>query len=102
MRVPRLPEPHAGMASSRPNDPIRPASIVTVSSLRPSQISAGDPTDVNAYVVLRIAQVVVATSLSRATIYRLCRAGDFPRAVRLSRGRVAWRQAEVAAWLKCR
>lgn len=50
--------------------------------------------------MLSIAEVTAATSLCRATIYNLVNAGRFPRQVRLSRNRVAWRASEVDAWLE--
>jgi predicted DNA-binding transcriptional regulator AlpA len=34
-------------------------------------------------------------SLSRATVWRLERAGKFPPRVRISAGRVAWRESEI-------
>ncbi|WP_309646014.1 AlpA family phage regulatory protein [Phenylobacterium sp.] len=36
--------------------------------------------------------------ISRTTAWRLQNAGDFPRPVVISRGRVGWRESEVAAW----
>ena len=39
------------------------------------------------------------TGLSRTTIWRLQKTGEFPRAVRISPGRIAWRASEVSAWL---
>ena len=42
------------------------------------------------------------TSLSRTTRWRMERRGDFPKHVRLSPGRVGWRQADVEAWISSR
>ena len=39
------------------------------------------------------------TGLSRTTIWRLERAGEFPRSVQISRGRRAWREADVDQWI---
>jgi predicted DNA-binding transcriptional regulator AlpA len=39
------------------------------------------------------------TGLSRTTIWRLERAGEFPRSVRISAGRRAWREADVDQWI---
>jgi predicted DNA-binding transcriptional regulator AlpA len=39
------------------------------------------------------------TSLSRTTIWRAVRAGNFPVPLRLTGGRVAWLRAEVHAWM---
>lgn len=44
-------------------------------------------------------EVQARTSLSRVTIWRRVRAGDFPAAVSLGANRIAWREAEVTAWI---
>lgn len=51
--------------------------------------------------LLDIQAVTSATSLSKATIYRLMKAGRFPKAVRLTAGgrRVAWKCDEVYDWI---
>jgi prophage regulatory protein len=41
-------------------------------------------------------------SISRATAYRLMRSGAFPRPVRLSPGRVAWRLVDLERWAEQR
>ena len=51
---------------------------------------------------LSVADVVKKVALSRTTIWRLCRAGDFPKPVRLSPGRVGWLEAEIDRWLAAR
>ena len=38
------------------------------------------------------------SGLSRATIYRLIKAGKFPRPVSIGTGSVRWRQSDVIAW----
>lgn len=38
------------------------------------------------------------TGISRTTAWRLQNAGDFPRPVVISPGRVGWRESDVAAW----
>jgi prophage regulatory protein len=40
-----------------------------------------------------------ATGLSRSTIFRLVANARFPEPVRPSKGRIAWREREVLAWL---
>lgn len=52
--------------------------------------------------VLRIDQVTRKTGLSRTTIWRLERAGAFPRRMRLSANTVGWVSEEITAWLKGR
>ena len=48
--------------------------------------------------LLHVREVCRLTSLSRRTVYRLMEAGDFPRPVQISPGRVAWRTEDVEAW----
>jgi prophage regulatory protein len=40
-----------------------------------------------------------ATGLSRSTIFRLVSNARFPEPVKPSKGRIAWREREVLAWL---
>ena len=47
-------------------------------------------------------QVRELVSLSRTTLWRLCRAGHFPQPVRISAGRVAFLHQEVEDWMKAR
>jgi predicted DNA-binding transcriptional regulator AlpA len=47
-------------------------------------------------------QLPKETGLSKTTIWRLERAGQFPRRIKLSAGRVGYRASEVAAWLESR
>jgi prophage regulatory protein len=42
------------------------------------------------------------TSLSRATIYRLVGDEQFPRALKISANRIAWREQAVLDWLASR
>lgn len=48
---------------------------------------------------LRIDDVIATTGLSRPTIYRLVRAGDFPRQYQLTRRCVGWWESDVDQWL---
>lgn len=43
-------------------------------------------------------QVKARTGLSRSTVWRLMNTGAFPRPVRISPSRVAWRDADLDAW----
>ena len=43
--------------------------------------------------------VVNRTSLCRATIYTKMKAGEFPQSVPISGNRVAWREADISAWI---
>lgn len=42
------------------------------------------------------------TSLSRTTLWRKVKAGEFPGPVRLTAHRVAWREEDVAEWIASR
>jgi prophage regulatory protein len=48
------------------------------------------------------AKVHELTSLSRTTRWRMERRGEFPKRVRLSAGRVGWRQADIEEWIRSR
>lgn len=52
--------------------------------------------------LLRIPDVLASTGLSRMTIYRLERAGEFPTRRRLGRNSVAWLEKDVVAWIESR
>lgn len=52
--------------------------------------------------LLRIGDVCARTTLSRATVYREEAAGRFPGRVRLTECAVAWREADVNAWIETR
>jgi len=52
--------------------------------------------------VLRLPTVLAKTGVSRATIYRLVKRGDFPSAYKLSERTSVWNEAEVDSWLKGR
>lgn len=47
---------------------------------------------------MRERDVLDVTSLSRTTLWRVMKSGQFPRPVRISPGRVGWRESEVIAW----
>jgi len=59
----------------------------------PSQV-ARQPTDV----LLRRKDVERIAGISRASIYRLIKAGKFPAPVSLGTGSVRWKQSDVVAW----
>ncbi len=50
--------------------------------------------------LLHYREVVARTGLSRTTIWRLVRAGDFPRPVRISPGRTGFLEDEVSDWIE--
>lgn len=57
---------------------------------------------VHAPALLSRRSVEAITSISRASIYRLMKAGEFPAAVRVSANRVAWREADIRLWIEAR
>lgn len=52
--------------------------------------------------IYRLPAVCEVTGLSKATIYRLVNAGEFPARVKLSPRCVGWRVADIDAWLEAR
>ena len=52
--------------------------------------------------ILRTAAVIRLTGLSRTTLWRLERQGDFPERVRLGLNSVGWREEEIARWIDAR
>lgn len=55
-----------------------------------------------AYQLQTLKNVSTQTGLSKSTLYRLMDEGLFPRPVRLSVNRVAWRASDVSAWIDTR
>lgn len=49
--------------------------------------------------LLRLADVKHMTGLGRSTIYAAIRAKSFPAAVNLTAHAVAWREADIDAWI---
>jgi len=52
--------------------------------------------------ILRTAEVARLTGLSRTTLWRLERSGEFPSRVRLGQNSVGWREDEIARWIEAR
>ena len=52
--------------------------------------------------LMKIDEVLHLTSLSRSTLYRLIRSGDFPSPVRIGPRAVAWRERDIRRWLESR
>lgn len=55
-----------------------------------------------AHRMLNEVQVRALTTLSRATRWRMARSGTFPKPIKISTGRIAWREADVLAWLSAK
>ena len=49
--------------------------------------------------LLSKAKVIEVTSLSHTTIWRMMKQGKFPKSVKASMGRVAWRKSDIDNWL---
>ena len=49
--------------------------------------------------LLRPRDVAARIGLSKVTIYRLERAGQFPKSIQLSRGAIAWRETDIEQWI---
>ncbi|MCP8891288.1 helix-turn-helix transcriptional regulator [Sphingomonas faeni] len=60
----------------------------------------GRPSDSGRF--LRINDVIATVGLSRATIYRLIDAGDFPTSTALTKRCVGWWEGEVCDWVNAR
>jgi len=52
--------------------------------------------------ILSAKEVVKKIGLSRTTIWRLERNGEFPLRIALSTNRVGWKENEIIAWLESR
>lgn len=46
----------------------------------------------------QLSAVVKLVTLSKCTIYRLIKAGNFPKPIKISPGRVAWRESDLEEW----
>ncbi|MEO0569979.1 MAG: AlpA family transcriptional regulator [Pseudomonadota bacterium] len=63
---------------------------------------AGQGVQKNNNRVLRRSEVERITGLSRSTIYAWMQRGEFPQPLKLGTRLVAWREADVVAWLDSR
>ena len=52
--------------------------------------------------LLTISEVVKVTRLSKPTVYKMIRTGNFPKQLRIGTCKVAWLQSEVMAWIQAR
>ena len=52
--------------------------------------------------ILRMADVVAVTGVSRRTIYRWFNKGEFPKPVKLGSHHIGWRNGDVQDWLASR
>ncbi|WP_069301763.1 helix-turn-helix transcriptional regulator [Neptunicoccus sediminis] len=52
--------------------------------------------------ILRQKEVMHLTGLSRSTIYRRIKSGEFPSQIKLTARLVGWRQSDLQRWLDTR
>ena len=52
--------------------------------------------------LLRRRQVEEITGLSRSSIYRLMKSGEFPQRVKVGRNGSRWRDSAITAWVESR
>ena len=50
--------------------------------------------------IVRMAEVMQLTGLSKSTIHRRYRAGTFPRPLRLGPQSIGWRREEIVEWVE--
>lgn len=65
-------------------------------------LSAPPPFDELEDRILPWLQVKIICGLSRTTVWRMQKSGDFPAAVQVSHNRVGWWQSELLAWKRSR
>jgi prophage regulatory protein len=49
--------------------------------------------------LIPIAELLVITSFSKATVYRKVRERSFPAPLKIGRSRVAWRTSSISEWM---
>jgi predicted DNA-binding transcriptional regulator AlpA len=60
------------------------------------------PKSTNPDKIIRTKEVIEMTGLSRTTLWRLEKKGEFPKRLPLSAGSVGWRYSEVEKWIDTR
>lgn len=65
-------------------------------------ITASTPFDDLDDRILPWSQVKIISGLSRTTVWRMQKSGDFPACVQISSNRVGWWQSELLAWRRSR
>jgi prophage regulatory protein len=80
------------------------ARFKTIGSTQPRTRSynSGTPADGSPLRFLRLPEVRARVPYSRATIYRLITAGQFPRPYSMGARAVAWLESDVTAWIEAR
>ena len=52
--------------------------------------------------LLKQSEVLARIGLSRMSVYKLRKVGDFPEPVTLGKGAIRWRESELTAWIASR
>jgi prophage regulatory protein len=52
--------------------------------------------------LIRFAEVKHRVGLSRSTVWRLEKANQFPKSIRISSGRRGWLESDISAWIAAR
>ena len=77
-----------------------PSLISPTNKLRKKDINPYYYFIMSLFKLLRLWQVMEITSLSKSTIYRMIRSGDFPSPLQIGSKSVAWRQIDLEKWMK--
>ena len=77
-----------------------PSLISPTNKLRKKDINPYYYFIMSIFKLLRLWQVMEITSLSKSTIYRMIRSGDFPSPLQIGSKSVAWRQIDLEKWMK--
>jgi prophage regulatory protein len=85
--------------TSRTEAPGRPVSAGSAATRTSSGVVAGPVAPVK---LLRFPVVRERTGLSRSTIWRLERRGEFPKHHRIAPNIVAWSEPEISRWIEAR
>lgn len=79
-------------------------SHASVKATRPQTLTGvSSPMDISLKMsLLKLQQIIQITGLSRATIYRLRKLGEFPQPRKLAPQRVAWLAEDLQDWIESR
>jgi Predicted transcriptional regulator len=50
--------------------------------------------------ILSLSQLLERIPLTRQSIWRMCRVGQFPAPIHLTKSRIGWRWSSVEAWIR--
>ena len=99
-RLPTKTMAPARMGSEREQHPVNGRTHPEIGSTPTG--AAQPPTPAPPLRLLRFPDVQDRTGLSRVTIWRLERQGDFPKHYKISRNAVAWVEEDIVGWIRGR